>query len=187
MSAPKYEYQGEQFTKYEAEQKERYFARNIQRWQREEVAMRAAGLDTSEARAKVKVWKARQQDFLQNRITIPNTMKIYDDFIGRSVGAKAKNYDVVDKKSGIIYNLLEGSHLQDSTVFAGKGVRTPLKPEVVEGLCQEYGGTPESWQHAKGTAELTDGDEVRKAEVHWFQSEGIGKVKFKVKRWIDED
>lgn len=31
-----------------------------------------------------------------------------------------------------------------------------------------------------------DGEE-RKAEVHWFQEETVGKVKFKVKRWIDED
>ena len=94
---------------------------------------------------------------------------------------------MIDKQSGIVYNLLEGSRLQDSTVFAGKGVRPPLNPKVAEGLCKEYGGAPDDWQHAKATADLTDGEEIRKAEVHWFQAEGIGKVKFKVKRWIDED
>lgn len=187
LNEPKYEYGGEKLTEYEARQKERYFDRNIQRWRREEVAMGAAGLDNSEAKTKVREWRARKQDYMLNRITIPESLRIQDSFIGRSVGAKARNYDVIDKQSGIVYNLLEGSRLQDSTVFAGKGVRTPLNPEVVEGLCQEYGGTPESWQHAKATAELTDGEEVRKAEIHWFQAEGIGKVKFKVKRWIDED
>lgn len=187
LSAPKYEYQGEKFTDYEARQKERYFDRQIHRWRREEAAMGAAGFDTSEAKAKVKEWRGRKNDFLQNRVTIPDTVRIGDMYIGKSVGARANNYNVIDKQSGIVYNLLEGSRLQNSTVFAGKGVRVPLKPEVVEGLCREYGGTPEDWQHAKATAELTDGEEIRKAEVHWFQAEGIGKVKFKVKRWLDED
>lgn len=70
LSAPKYEYQGEQFTEYEARQKERYFDRQIHRWRREEVALNAAGLDNSEARAKVREWKGRKEDFLSNRITL---------------------------------------------------------------------------------------------------------------------
>lgn len=187
LNAPKYEYQGEKFTEYEARQREKYFDRQIHRWEREKAAMKAAGQDTAEAQAKVKAWKSRKNGFLLNRVTIPKSLSIKNTVIGRSLGAKAKNYSVIDKQSGIVYNLLEGSRLQDSTVFAGMGVRTPLKPEVAEGLCLEYGGTPEIWQHAKATAELTDGEEIRKAEVHWFQAEGIGKVKFKVKRWIDED
>ena len=187
LSAPKYEYQGEKFTEYEARQKEKYFDRQIYRWQREAEAMRAAGQDPAQALAKVKAWERRKSDFVLNRITIPERLRVQDSIIGKSVGAKARNYDVIDKQSGIVYNLLEGSRLQDSTVFAGKGVRTPLNPKVAEGLCKEYGGAPDDWQHAKATADLTDGEEIRKAEVHWFQAEGIGKVKFKVKRWIDED
>ena len=70
LNEPKYEYQGEKFTDYEAQQKERYFDRQIQRWRREEVAMKAAGFDNLEAKAKVREWRARKKDFLSNRITL---------------------------------------------------------------------------------------------------------------------
>ena len=67
LNAPKYEYQGEKFTEYEARQKEKYFDRQITRWQREAEAMKAAGQDPTEARAKVKAWERRKSDFVLNR------------------------------------------------------------------------------------------------------------------------
>jgi hypothetical protein len=70
LNAPKYEYQGEKYTEYEARQKEKYFDRQIHRWQREAEAMKAAGQDPAEARAKVRAWTARENDFLSNRITL---------------------------------------------------------------------------------------------------------------------
>ena len=75
LSAPKYEYQGEKFTEYEARQKEKYFDRQIYRWQREAEAMRAAGQDPAQAQAKVKAWRAREKDFLENRTEIVRTQK----------------------------------------------------------------------------------------------------------------
>jgi hypothetical protein len=45
----------------------------------------------------------------------------------------------------------------------------------------------QKWQHAKGIGVIDcDGEEI-KAEVHWFQEESVGKVKFKVKRWLYDD
>ena len=67
LNEPKYEYNGEKLTEYEAQQKENYFNRQIQRWNREAEAMRAAGQDPSEAMAKAREWRARQKDFLENR------------------------------------------------------------------------------------------------------------------------
>ncbi|MBR4193561.1 MAG: hypothetical protein IKO68_00130 [Oscillospiraceae bacterium] len=67
LSAPKYEYQGEKFTEYEARQKEKYFDRQITRWRREAEAMKAAGQDPAEAQAKVKAWERRKSDFVLNR------------------------------------------------------------------------------------------------------------------------
>ena len=64
LNAPKYEYGGRKLTEYEASQQQRYNERQIRRWKREEAAMRAAGLDSSEAAAKVKEWQGRQQEFL---------------------------------------------------------------------------------------------------------------------------
>lgn len=64
LNAPKYEYGGKMLTEYEASQQQRYNERQIRRWKREEAAMKAAGLDSSKASAKVKEWQGRQQKFL---------------------------------------------------------------------------------------------------------------------------
>ena len=42
--------------------------RQIRRWKREETATKAAGLDSSEASAKVKEWQGRQQEFLAQTV-----------------------------------------------------------------------------------------------------------------------
>lgn len=81
LNAPRYEYNGEQLTEYEAQQKERSFDRQIHRWRREEAAMDAAGLDTSEASRKVKEWTAKKRDFLQNRVDLPVAKLAKDDII----------------------------------------------------------------------------------------------------------
>ena len=79
--------------------------------------------------------------------------------IGRSVGAKAKNYEVIDKQTGLIYQFVEGTQIKNPIVFAGyKGVK-PLREETVEGLVKEFGGTAGRWQHAKGIGVLDVGGE----------------------------
>ena len=64
-SAKNITYNGQQLTEYEALQQQRYIERGIRRWKREEVAMKAAGQPTDEARAKVRAWQARQRDFIK--------------------------------------------------------------------------------------------------------------------------
>ncbi len=64
LDEAKYEYNGKKLTEYEAQQQQRYNERQIRRWKREYTAMEAAGLDTSEAAAKLKYWKDAQADFL---------------------------------------------------------------------------------------------------------------------------
>lgn len=121
----------------------------------------------------------------QNTDTIP----IKDTHIVKSLSAKGKNYKVINKETGIEYEFLPGTKIQNSEVFAGKGTRHPLHDGVAEGLTEQYGGTPSKWQHAKGIGVLVDqesGEEFR-AEVHWFQEETVGKVGFKVKREIEDE
>ena len=72
-------------------------------------------------------------------------------------------------------------------MFAGHKVKKPLNEEVAEGLAREFGGEPSKWQHAKGIGTVNYNGEEVKAEVHWFQEETVGKVKFKVKRWLDDE
>lgn len=51
-------------------------------------------------------------------------------------------------------------------------------------LRQKYGGR--NWRKLKGTAfvELLT-DEIRFAELHWYECHGIGKKKIKIKRLLD--
>lgn len=63
--AKDYEYNGVRMTEYEALQEQRKIERGIRRWKREKNAMEAAGLDSSEASAKVREWNRRQKDFLE--------------------------------------------------------------------------------------------------------------------------
>ena len=59
-----FEYNGQKITEYEALQEQRHIERQIRRWKREQNAMKAAGLDASEATAKVREWNGKHKDFL---------------------------------------------------------------------------------------------------------------------------
>lgn len=113
-----------------------------------------------------------------------DTIKINDTQIFRSVGAMARNHEILDPASGEIFKFSEGTKIQNSEVFAGNGVKKPLRNEVAEGLANEFGGDARKWQHAKGIGVINYNGEDIKAEVHWFQEESVGKVKFKVKEWL---
>lgn len=63
--AESYTYNGQFMTEYEASQRQRYIERQIRRWKRENAAMSAAGLDTSESAAKVRQWQETQREFLR--------------------------------------------------------------------------------------------------------------------------
>ena len=103
--------------------------------------------------------------------------------IGRSIGAKALNWDIKDPKSGKVYHFVEGSEVTVLEVFAGKGTRFALDSKVARGLSRQYGGRPSSWAHVKGVGTIDLGDRWKEAEVHWFERPGGYKVEFKIKRW----
>lgn len=42
------------------------------------------------------------------------------------------------------------------------------------------------WRKRKGTATIRlVGGQIRRAEIHWYEAHGIGRVKFKIKRFLD--
>ena len=114
-----------------------------------------------------------------------DTIKLDDIIIHKSVGARTRNYDILDVQTGDIYHFAEGTKIQNVEVFAGYKVKKPLKEEVAEGLTNEFGGDVKKWQHVKGNGVIDYNGEEVKAEVHWFQEETVGKVKFKVKEWLE--
>ncbi|MEK6301524.1 MAG: hypothetical protein AABO41_12450 [Acidobacteriota bacterium] len=52
-------------------------------------------------------------------------------------------------------------------------------------LRKQFG--PGRWRKLKGvgTVRLFDG-RMRRAEIHWYEAHGIGKVKLKIKRYLDD-
>lgn len=208
LNARNIEYNGKQYTRYEINQMQRARERNVRRWKKRYLAETAAGADTTDAAVCLKAARQSLAEFAQAtgrrvdsaRVSVPKfgrsegskaawAAKITpNDFkISRGIGARAKNYVVVDKSTGEEYYFVEGTRTQNAQVFAGKGGVNPLREEVAQGLSDEFGGKPEDWQHCKAKGWLDVDGEAVKAEVHWFQN-GSEKVKFKVKRWLyDED
>lgn len=68
---------------------------------------------------------------------------IKDVVIGKSLGAKSHNYDVLDPNSNEYFQFSEGTRIRHAKVFAGKGASKPLNPEVAEGLSEQIGGDPD--------------------------------------------
>jgi len=51
-------------------------------------------------------------------------------------------------------------------------------------LRSRYG--PGRWRKLKGIATVRLGaDRIRRAEVHWYEAHGLGRVKLKIKRFLD--
>lgn len=72
--------------------------------------------------------------------------------------------------------------ITDVEVFAGKGAEKPL--ELANKFAATYGGSPEDWTHSTGNGKIKLKDGVEKnAEIHWFECEGIGQTKWKVKKF----
>jgi hypothetical protein len=66
------------------------------------------------------------------------------------------------------------------TIAVGPAIRE------IERLRRAYGSG--RWRKLKGnaTVRLTDG-EVWRAELHWYEAHGIGRVEMKIKRFLDEN
>jgi len=51
-------------------------------------------------------------------------------------------------------------------------------------LRKKYG--PGRWRKLKGQATVRlEGGNIRQAEIHWYEAHGIGKRRFKIKRFLD--
>lgn len=129
-------------------------------------------------------WLKAQSNKTRAEKVVKNLKGVYDFEIGKSLGAKAKNYKVMDLQTGKMYSILEGSKVQDTQVFAGKGSKVEYRN--AKKYVERYGGNVKDWQHVKGVAELNTDDGSRKAEIHWSQCKNIGKFEFFIKKWLDE-
>ena len=64
------------------------------------------------------------------------------------------------------------------TIAIGRHIRQ------ISRLHEQYGRG--RWRKLKGVATVrVASGTLRRAEVHWYEAHGIGKVRFKIKRFID--
>lgn len=88
------------------------------------------------------------------------------------------------------YYIEKGAKITDVEVIAGKGVNRHI--DDISRLINMYKKENNSftnkkdWQKLKGITKVRVNDALRKAEIHWYQCESIGKVEVKIKRWLDE-
>lgn len=96
--------------------------------------------------------------------------------VAKSVGAAATRIPVRGAS-----HLAEGSTVSNIRKIAdGRGIRE------VNRLVEQYGGKAKNWLKRSGEADVvTESGNIRRAEVHWYEAHGVGKVEFKVKEWLD--
>ena len=64
------------------------------------------------------------------------------------------------------------------TIAAGSRIRDLAR------LRRQFG--PGRWRKRKGIASVRlDSGRVRRVEIHWYEAHGIGRVKMKIKRFVD--
>ena len=110
-------------------------------------------------------------------------LRLPDEQLPRSVGAKWRNEKVLDLKTGKYYHFVEGSKLQDVEVFAGYGTTFEYHKAYI--YSDKFGGLPKEWQHAKARGELETENGPTRALVHWSQHPKYGKKDFFVKKWLE--
>jgi hypothetical protein len=69
-----------------------------------------------------------------------------------------------------------GEIVASETIAKGRGIREYAL------LVNSFGG--KNWIKRKGVATVDIDGAVGRAEVHWYECHGIGKVKMKVKKWL---
>lgn len=73
---------------------------------------------------------------------------------------------------------LVGEITEVETIASGRGIRDLLR------LRRRFGAS--RWRKLKGIAlvRIADGT-IRRAEVHWYDAHGLGRVRMKIKRFLD--
>ena len=100
------------------------------------------------------------------------TIKVENIEIGRSIGAKARNYKVLDLKTGEFFRFAEGTKLQNVTVFCGAGTKHVYRK--AHKYSKRFGGLEDEWQHVKAIGILDTPNGYMKANVHWSQHPVLG-------------
>lgn len=89
MERKEFTYNGQEMTRYEASQYQRYLERNIRAYKRQYLAEEAAGVDTTRTSVKLAQWRARQKDFLDKTGLDEDNIRHRVSGFGHSQASKA--------------------------------------------------------------------------------------------------
>lgn len=176
---------GRQMTEYEANRQQRYIERQIRRWKREYAAMSAAGLDTSEAAAKLSAWRAREKDFCGQTGLRRQKERSQVAGIGRHEASRAAaEAKAVEKQTVSAYNKMQeeiralirsdeipktihagrqNKHVKSSNGYISGRSYIYGDLETAQGLVDRYCGTGRAIISSDGkwaNKELITGDEI---------------------------
>ena len=200
------EFEGKHYTMYEATQRQRKLERSIRKQKRRILAdeslgdkdklqndqiklvrlqdeyarfSKGTGLRTQHARMEMSGFGPKQAKAAEK---VADRNYVVAERIGRSVGAKAKNYKVYNPVTGQDMPLTEGTRITQPKdhIMAGKGRNRQI--DELDFLLDNYGGDPLEWTKEKGFGYVDDeyGDS-HYVELHWYQEPTAGKVKMKIK------
>jgi hypothetical protein len=128
---------------------------------------------------KQNVWSKKWDNSYESSII--DTKRLDNIILPKSVSAKARDiYVKIPYPVRGTEIVKKGSTITNVNVIAGKDVRRQI--DDIRRLVKQYKTKNEKlWQKVTGIATLESG---RIAELHWYQHPSVGKVEFKVKRWI---
>ena len=73
---------------------------------------------------------------------------------------------------------IHGAVTQISVIATGRGMK------ILQFLRERYGGR--NWRKVKGMARVERDDGwIGRAEIHWFEAHGVGRVRWKIKRKLE--
>ncbi len=116
-------------------------------------------------------------------------MEAEEIIVGKSLGAKAKNYDIELPNKEIVH-LTSGTRITNIQTIAGKGRNRQI--DEIDNLIAMFGGSELEWQKKKGFGYVDYDGESYLAELHWYEEPTAGRHKWKVKpdadgNWFIED
>ena len=147
---------------------------------------KAAGLPTQHARMEAAGFTFKDGKAAERHHSIA-------EYIGTSVGAKAKNYQILNPQTGGFVQLVEGTRITQpkNHIMAGQGRERQI--DCIDWLIDKYGGDAVQWTKEKGFGFVADDfGEARMVELHWYQEPTVGKVEMKIKErdgriYIDDE
>ncbi len=200
------EFEGKHYTLYEATQRQRSLERSIRKTKRKILIDEATGDAEKLQWDQIRLVRTREEyhrfskaaklpeqyermekagftwKHAQKAQRVADRNYTVVEHIGKSVGAKAKNYKAYNPITGENMPLTEGTRITQpkNHVMAGKGRDRQI--DELQLLLDKYGGDPLEWTKEKGFGYVDDeyGDS-HYVELHWYQEPTAGKVKMKIK------